>query len=88
MHKYMIQGKHAAAEQKLKQERATLTRFDAEINELDEVIKAKEQALSDIELSIKRVEHEVQTLQKDRVTSNNAISTLEKAYEWIVDEKK
>ena len=44
--------------------------------------------MSDIELSLKKFEHDVQTLQKDRTASANVVATLEKTYEWIVDEKK
>jgi structural maintenance of chromosome 2 len=36
----------------LLEERATLTRFDTELRELDEVIKAKKQTASDAEVSI------------------------------------
>ena len=65
-----------------------MTRFDDEINDLDEVIKQKEKAISDIELSIKKAEHDLQSLQKNRTAAVNAMTTLEKAYEWIAQEKK
>ncbi|KZT34133.1 condensin complex subunit SMC2 [Sistotremastrum suecicum HHB10207 ss-3] len=83
-----VEAKHQKAEQKLQEERATLTRFDTEIDELEQVIKEKQQASSDAELSIKKIDHEIQSLQKDRTTSVNAVATLEKAYEWIAEEKK
>jgi structural maintenance of chromosome 2 len=83
-----IQERHSQAVAKLREERATLTRFDDEINDLEEVIKQKEQAISDIELSIKKAEHDMQSLQKNKTSTVNAINTLEKAYEWIADEKK
>lgn len=80
--------KLAQAIEKLREERATLTRFDDEINELEEVIKQKDQAASDIELSIKKAEHDMQSLQKNKTAAVNAITTLEKAYDWIAEEKK
>lgn len=82
------QMKLAQAIEKLREERATLTRFDDEINELEEVIKQKDQAASDIELSIKKAEHDMQSLQKNKTAAVNAITTLEKAYDWIAEEKK
>jgi hypothetical protein len=43
-----------------------LTRLDIKLRELDEVIKAKEQAASDAEVAIKKLDHEVQALAKDK----------------------
>jgi structural maintenance of chromosome 2 len=37
---------------------------------------------------LKKADHEMQSLQKNRTAAMNAITTLEKAYEWIADEKK
>ena len=55
---------------------------------MEEVIKHKEQAIADIDLSIKKAEHDMQSLQKNKAAAVNAINILEKAYDWITDEKK
>jgi structural maintenance of chromosome 2 len=80
------QASHAKAERKLLEERATLTRFDAELKELERVIKEKKQAVSDADLHLKRAEHEVQALGKDKTTASNFVANLERQYEWIVEE--
>ncbi|THG98165.1 hypothetical protein EW026_g3966 [Hermanssonia centrifuga] len=76
----------ATAERKLQEERATLTRFDNELKELEGVIKAKKQAISDADLEIKKLEHDVQTLHKERTTAANFVTNLEKQYDWIEEE--
>jgi hypothetical protein len=43
-----------------------LTRLGIKLRELDEVIKAKEQAVSHAEVAIKKLDPEVQALAKDK----------------------
>ncbi|CCM00223.1 uncharacterized protein FIBRA_02251 [Fibroporia radiculosa] len=74
------------AESRLQEERATLTRFDNELKELERIIKDKKQAISDAELELKKLEHDVQTLKKEKASATNFVSNLEKQYEWIVEE--
>ncbi|KAI0296748.1 condensin complex subunit SMC2 [Multifurca ochricompacta] len=77
---------HGEAERRLQEERATLTRFDTELRELDEVIKAKKQAAADAEVAIKKLEHEVQGFAKEKATHLIGATNLEKQYEWITEE--
>ncbi|KAL5522254.1 SMC2 [Sanghuangporus sanghuang] len=79
---------HAEALRKLQEERATLTRFDNELKDLEDVIKNKKQAISDAELQLKKLEHDLQALAKDRVTAANFVANLEKMYEWIAEENQ
>ena len=72
----------------MQEERATLTRFDTELRDLDEVIKAKKQAASDAEVAIKKLEHEVQALAKEKAGHVTAVTNLEKQYEWIPEESQ
>jgi structural maintenance of chromosome 2 len=72
---------------RLKKERADLSRFDEELNDLDRVIKGKKQAVADAELRIKEFEHNIVTLEKDRNSANHAVAALEKVNPWIKDEK-
>ena len=80
------QARFVEAESKLRAERATLARYDEEIKSLDANIKQKKQAITDSEIEVKKLEHDLQTLQKDRTAAANLISNLEKQYEWIAEE--
>jgi structural maintenance of chromosome 2 len=55
---------------------------------LDEVIKAKKQAAADAEVGIKKLEHDVQSLAKEKAGHTTAVTNLEKQYEWIVEESQ
>ncbi|KAH9957624.1 RecF/RecN/SMC N terminal domain-containing protein [Russula dissimulans] len=77
---------HGEAEGRLQEERATLTHFDTELRDLNEVIKAKKQTASDAELAIKKLEHDLQALAKERAGHVTAAMNLERQYEWIVEE--
>jgi structural maintenance of chromosome 2 len=54
------------AERKLQEERATLTAVDNELTNLDRVIKGKKKAVSDFELQLKKLEHNLQTLESEK----------------------
>lgn len=79
---------HDEVETKLKKERADLTRFDEELQDLDQVIKEKRQAVADAQLKIKEAEHSITTLQKERSAAVNAVAALEKGNPWIESEKQ
>ncbi|CAL1701767.1 unnamed protein product [Somion occarium] len=85
-HMVSKENEFAKAEQKLAEERATLTRFDNELKELERAIKDKKQAISDADLHIKQLEHDVQSLSKEQTAAVNFIASLEKQYDWIVEE--
>lgn len=72
----------------MQEERATLTRFDTELRELDEVIKAKKQEAADAELTIKKLEHDVQLLAKEKAGHVTGATNLEKQYDWIKEESQ
>ena len=42
--------------------------------------------MSDADLQIKKLEHDVQTLAKEKTVAVNFVANLEKQYEWIADE--
>jgi hypothetical protein len=85
---FVAQTEHGQAEGRLQEERATLTRFDTELRDLDEVIKAKKQAAADADVSIKKVEHEVQALAKEKASHLTGATNLEKQYDWIAEESQ
>lgn len=81
-----VQAKHVKAEARLQEERATLTQFDNELKELDDTIKVKKEGISDAELNVKQLEHEISALEKDKVTQVGFKANLEKQYDWIREE--
>ena len=52
------------------------------------MIKEKKHAVSQAELDLKGLDHEVQVLNKDRTTAVNNVANLEKQYDWIQMEKE
>jgi len=58
------------------------------LHDLDEVIKAKKQAASDAEVAIKKLEHDLQALAKERAGHVTAATNLERQYEWISEESQ
>ena len=82
----IVQARHAKAEARLQEERATLTQFDNELKTLDDAIKAQKKGISDAELNVKRLEHEISALEKDKVTQVAYVANLEKQYDWIREE--
>jgi structural maintenance of chromosome 2 len=85
---FSLQALHATAERKLQEERATLTRFDNELKELERVIKDKKQAVANADLELTKLQHDVQVLTKEATTVSNFVTNLEKQYEWITEEKE
>lgn len=82
------QALHATAEQKLKEERATLTRFDNELKELERVVKDKKEAVHNAKLALQKLEQDVQVLMKEATTVSNFVENLEKQHEWIKEERE
>ena len=72
----------------LQEECVTLMWFDMELCDLDEVIKVKKQAATDVDVLIKKVEHEVQALAKEKASHLMGATNLEKQYDWIAEESQ
>jgi structural maintenance of chromosome 2 len=56
----------------------TLTRYDTELRDPNEAIKAKKQAAADAEVTIKKLEHDIQSLAKEKASHATAVTNLEK----------
>ena len=82
------QAEHAAAEEKLQEEMATLSRFDMELKELSRVIKEKKAKISQVDLNIQEFQHDIQVLTKDKTSAANKVTGLEATYEWIAHDKE
>jgi structural maintenance of chromosome 2 len=55
-----------------------LTRYDTELRDPDEAIKAKKQAAADAEVAIKKLEHDIQSLAKEKASHTTAVTNLKK----------
>ena len=69
--------RHREAERQLQEERVTLTRFDREVTELEQAIKDKKNAATEADLQLKKLDHDVQSLRKDRAVSASKVHDLE-----------
>jgi len=83
---HATQMDHAKAEQKLLEEHATLTQFDNELKDLESAISEQKRGISDAEIEVKKLEHDISTLEKDKVAQAKFVTDLEKQHEWIRDE--
>lgn len=52
------------------------------------MIKGKKQAVADAELQLKKLEHDVAALAKERTAAGNFVANLEKQFDWIQDESE
>lgn len=72
----------------MKAERALLIRFDNELNDLERDLKVKKQEIVDCELSLKKLEHEIGAVAKERANSEGMKENLEKQFTWILEEQQ
>lgn len=72
----------------MQRERAVLSQFDEEVKALDATIKRIQEVLTDLDVEIKKTEHDIATATKDRQMSQALVAQLEKQNTWIPDEKK
>ncbi|KAJ3508145.1 hypothetical protein NLJ89_g5913 [Agrocybe chaxingu] len=77
----------AKAEDKWQEELATLSRFDTELKELDRVVKEKKAVISQADLDIEKLKHDIAVFSKDKTAATNGAANLEKIHDWIVHEK-
>jgi structural maintenance of chromosome 2 len=50
------------------------------------IIKGKKQAVSDFELQLKKLEHDLQTLESEKTKASKVVAHLEAQHEWIAEE--
>ena len=70
----------------MQEERATLTRFDNELKELETVIKEKKAASKQNELDLQNLDHTIQNLAKEKTAALNVVAGLQKSHGWILEE--
>ena len=79
------QVEHGEVGHRLQEERDTLTRFDPELRDLDEVIKVKKQAVVDTDVLIKKFEHDVQAHAKEKAGNIAGAINLQNQHHWIAE---
>lgn len=72
----------------MQEERASLSRFDNELADLERVIKAKKEAASEADLNVQKLEHAQQALTKEKETAAKFVTNLEKQYDWLAEESQ
>lgn len=82
----VIQADHARASALLDAERATLTEFDTKLLSLEDSMRGFKDGVSDAELAVKKIDHEVAQLEKEKLAQAGLVERLEKGYEWIREE--
>ena len=50
------------------------------------MIKAKKAAVGEADLGLKKLDHEIAAIAKEKTASVNWVASLEKMYEWIPEE--
>ena len=63
-----------------------LTQFDNELKDLENAIREQKKGVSDAEIELKKLEHDITAIEKDKVTQAKFVTDLEKQHEWIRDE--
>ncbi|ORY04728.1 putative SMC2 protein [Basidiobolus meristosporus CBS 931.73] len=76
------------AQDKLDREMETMKNYDSEIRELEALSKSKAAEMADSQLELQKLSHELERYDKERETAARVIAELEKAHEWIVDQKQ
>lgn len=62
--------------------------FDEELTDLENDLKQKKQEIADVELSVKKAEHDLALLVKEQTGASSIIDGLEKQFTWIKDESR
>ncbi|SMQ50297.1 unnamed protein product [Zymoseptoria tritici ST99CH_3D1] len=82
-----VKNKHDEAEATLNDERKKLSSFDDEIADLEKASKRKAQQISDEKLESQKLGHSIDNFAKVQQVAQQAVSHLEKDYDWILEEQ-
>ncbi|RUS21454.1 hypothetical protein BC937DRAFT_92655 [Endogone sp. FLAS-F59071] len=72
----------------LQSERDKLSAFNEEIKELETATKQKTSEMTEANLEIQILMHEVERFQKDKQAAQQVVTDMEKKHEWIADNKQ
>ena len=83
-----LQARVDSTEEKLTEERATLSAYDDELSSLRAAQKDKKQEIADGQLAIKQLSHEADKLEQECSSLDKGVKQLEQQFEWIVSENR
>lgn len=72
----------------LQSERDKLSAFNEEIKELGAATKQKMSEMTEANLQIQVLTHEVERFQKDKQAAQQIVTDMERKHEWIADNKQ
>ncbi|KAK5107988.1 hypothetical protein LTR62_008882 [Meristemomyces frigidus] len=76
---------HDEAQASLDDERAKLSGFDEEIADLERASKRKSQQIADEKIEAQKLGHAIDNFAKQQQQSQQALTTLEKEHDWILE---
>ncbi|KAI1658511.1 putative SMC2 protein [Daldinia decipiens] len=82
-----LQEAHDLAQSQLDDERAKLTGFDDELHALEEAIRSKNSRIAEEGLEKQKLGHTVDKSHKEQQHAIQAVTNMEKEFDWIAEEK-
>lgn len=84
----IIQQELNKAQEDLEQERQLISAVNEELKELERLHKQKSSEVTDHNLEIQKLEHEMDRQNREHQHSRDMIASLEEEHEWIADQKQ
>ncbi|GBC02978.1 hypothetical protein RclHR1_04910011 [Rhizophagus clarus] len=72
----------------LEKEREILSAFDEEIVEFQTAVKAKTSQLTEAQLEMSKINHDIEKVQKDVVAAQQSVLRMENEHDWIVNQRQ
>ncbi|RGB44102.1 putative nuclear condensin complex subunit Smc2 [Rhizophagus diaphanus] len=76
------------AQAELEKEREILSAFDEEIVELQAAVKAKTAQLTEAQLEMSKINHDIEKVQKDVVAAQQNVLRMENEHDWILNQRQ
>lgn len=84
----IIQQELNKAQENLEQERQLISAVNEELKELERLHKQKSSEVTDHNLEIQKLEHEMDRQNREHQHSRDMVASLEEEHEWIADQKQ
>ncbi|KAH8804996.1 hypothetical protein F5884DRAFT_822869 [Xylogone sp. PMI_703] len=85
--KTSVQDSLDLAQAHLNDERAKLTGFDDELQALEDASRSKASRITEEGLEMQKLTHQLEKFNKEEQSAAQTVSSMEKEYDWILDEK-
>ncbi|KAL9110650.1 MAG: hypothetical protein Q9227_004827 [Pyrenula ochraceoflavens] len=82
-----IKSQHDLVSAQLEDEKAKLTGFDEELNDLEKAKSAKTKRITEEGLEIQKLGHTIDKAKKEEAAASTLVTALEKEHDWIVEER-